>query len=319
MARSATSMIQELGYRLSQFVLSNPTADGAADGSTLVDASLRNYMPTDIAQNNVWIYGSTGNANNADVERRARTWTFSTQTLTFQQSFASQVLGVGPGANDTYEVHLRHRRARILEALNSGVRMLDLLWYREFIDTSITTVQGQWAYTLPSSQNWLAVTDVQVQVSTDTTLVGFPYMSARPFNWKVLPSTTSAVQTLTLQFEVQPPPSRILKIFGVGYAADLTASSNLYLAGAVEGRALEWLYRWAGHQLKMEEAMRSPTFDAKDMMIAARVLSDEAEKIRERLSPTIKPGLIITPGQGDGQITALGQDARYFGAFSNPH
>lgn len=131
---------------MGEYFTSNPTGGTT---TTLVDATLTQWMPAPLGQGTEkflpWVYGTnTADVLNRAVERRAQTWD-GTNTLTFFTG-APWPAAISTGA---YEVHLRWPASRKLEALNEACGQLGLSWYREFVDTSITTASQTWSYALP--------------------------------------------------------------------------------------------------------------------------------------------------------------------------
>jgi len=162
MAKTAQQLIRELAYRLGELRLSTATSAGLA--TTVVDTSLLQHFPGDVAQLNAWAYAVAG--TNAGQERRAKSWAYSSTTLTLYSPGFSALTA----QNDTFEIHLRSQRARKLEAINEAVGMLNLGWFRKVIDGSIETVSTRYRYALPTAVPWSAVDRVELQGGSDSDL-----------------------------------------------------------------------------------------------------------------------------------------------------
>lgn len=281
-----------------------------------MDTALNQYMPVDNAQFYPWIYGSsTADAANVGLSRRGRAWTQSTSTLTlFTPGFpAAMAAGV-------YEIHLRYERDRILEAVNEGIGILDQGWYRTFIDTSITTAQNTWKYTLPSTQNWGQVVGVELQINTDTSIPTYPYASANPWNWRVYSDThpTTGAIVWYIQFGIVPPPDRTLRIWGVSGYGDLTSDADIFAVNSNSERSvLSWVYRWALHNLSDWQVNKLPAGQVDEYRRVSDSLMREAFRLKQELGEPASNGRIAIPGRGDGTVSSSGgTDASYFGVFS---
>lgn len=309
MAKLAVDLVRELANRLGELVVFTSTAAGTT--TSVVSSNLVTYLPSDVSQLNAWVYCSGGTAANVGKETRAKSWTVSTSTLSLYSSGFPQATA----SNDTFELHLRTSRTRKLAAINSGIAKLGLLWYREVIDESLTTAQNQWQYTLPSSVKWSRVSRIEIQVSTDPSLNGYPYASADAWDWEVRRSVSSTgSEVFTLQFGKLPPPGRKIRIFGEAWFSELSSDTDtLPLAGRWEAPALEWLYDWAEYRIMCEQSNILPTsssqrYDEK----ARRRLERQLQELMMTQPP--HPGRIVVPGRGRGQLPYQ-SDPRYLGAF----
>lgn len=293
-----------------ELVLATPTSAGTT--TALIDTKLAQQYPRDVPQLNVWVYGRAGaDAANVGLERRASSWDIDTNTLTLYSPGFPAAITAG-----TYEIHLRQRRKRKLESINAAARQLHLYWYRPFIDESIITTVNTWQYTLPSSQNWARVDDVQIEVNTAQAT--YPYRPARRWNWRVWPEVSAAgVTTWKLQFGHQPPVTRKLRLFGHGFFADLVNDADvLAIQGDWEGPAIEWIYEYAQFSLWEWESNRQPTGQGEkgriwsfDRLMRAR------DKILEMSQPRTN-GKINVPGRGDG-VYSFPTDTGYLAAFQS--
>jgi len=323
-AITALSLVQELSKRNDEYVTSTPTAAGTT--TTLIDTALNQYFPFDVGSGQnlfaAWLYcqaGDTGPPTNVGVERRIKNWAQSSSTLNF---FSGG--GAWPTATTTagtYEINLRAPHKRKLEAINSAVRQLGLTWYRVFEDTSLTTAVNTWTYTIPSADNMMSVTKVELQVATDTTLVGYPYIDASPWNWKPRESTDSTgTKTITLQFGIVPPPSRTIRITMAAYMPDLVNDSdNLAIGGQWQGAALEFIYDWAQYRLAKWQEHNQPAGEFARYQALSREDLQDALQYVLRMAPGPLPGRVIVPGRGTGQFEGSpnANDPSLLGAYQS--
>lgn len=299
MPETALNMVRELGRRMEDLVLATPSSGTT---TTLVDADLQEYLPHDIPakQLNCWVYGCQDVvADNRGIERRGKEWDVDTFTLTFYNAWPAAVTTAG-----TYEVRRHHQRSRATRALNSAIAQLGLYWYREVIDTSLTTAAETWQYTLPSSQNWFNVTRVEIQSQTDATLEaqGFPYDNAYPLGWTTRRAVTSAgVETLVLQFSTIPPEGRKLRVYGEAYHAAIDDDTDvLALSGRWEPMALEWIYDYGVFSLMQWREGRASGGDMEKVRtIGLDRLMRSKERILEQ-APVHGNARVLTPFDGDG-------------------
>lgn len=294
------------------------TATGGST-TTLVDANLDQYWPGGVGQQSapmgIWGYGASDavSTSNRGIERRAKSYTQNTHTIEW--------LAAWPGAISSggYELHWRTPRSRKLEAINSGVRQLGFHWWRSVVDeASITTVANTWQYNLPTTVQWNTVPKLQIQISTDATLVGYPYVDASPWNWAIVPITNSSgVTTYRLQFATIPPPGRIIRVFGEANYNDLVNDSDILPIDATSaGIATEWLYSWAMYQLTRWESVRQPMNNTQWLEQQGAALLKEAQDIRDRFASTPQATRIVTPGKGDGEWpNGIAEDPTYLAAF----
>lgn len=302
-------MIRELGSRMREYAPCSPTAAGGP--TTLIDAKLKQYMPLAIAQLNAWVYACPGaDAANVGKELRASSWDGNTQ-LNFYVPWATNPT-TGP-----YDIHFRFQRARILEAINDGVGQLGLSWYREAQDESLLTATNTWRYTLPNSQNWSQVRRVEIQFNTDVNNIGYPYADASYLNWRARRSvTTGGVEVWYLDFGLQPPPGRTLRVFGEAWYPDLQNDTDtLALAGEWIRPALSWIYAWGQFSLTDWTTNAAASSDLeKTRQRAMDTLNRQKEELLA-LAPAHKPGRIVTPGQGDAMAVPSRSDGDYLGVF----
>jgi hypothetical protein len=213
-APTAVELIRELSERLGDFVLTSPEI--TSNMVQLVDPYLTQYLG---AQNmddvNGWVYGTlAADAGNVGIERRASSWTAGTTTLNLYAPGFPSAIQVGE-----YEIHLRFPRRRKLAALNAGVALMGTSWYRPIYQRMLTTRDNTYRYALDPTINWQSFEAVEIQLTTDPTLVGFPFESSEAYN-PSLESDTDAggVTTWYLQFGALPPAGRSIRILGTaGY------------------------------------------------------------------------------------------------------
>lgn len=312
---SLLTMVRELSTRMQQFVLCTP--EPGALQTTLVCQPLRQNFPNNIPQLNAWFYGPAGvDPANVGAERRARSWTQSNATVTFFDPGWPTAPLIGP-----YECHIRYQRSRLAEAINDGVGQLGLTWYRETIDESLVTAKDKWQYTIPASQNWAQVSHVEIQYSTDSNLIGYPYADAVYLNWRPRRSVdVTGQEAWVIDFGLLPPPGRILRVFGEAFYSDLLADTDaLAIAGKWRRPAMTWIYRWAQFNLNDWKSNASSSLDTQTVRTKALQDLQQAKEDVLAQAPSHQPGRIITPGRGDATIAAARNDRDYLGAFGSMH
>lgn len=224
-------------------------------------------------------------------------------------------------AAGSYEVHPRYDRTLILEWLNDAIGQLGVYWFREVRDQTIQTADLTMAYNLPSTQYWTKVTDVQIEINTSQTVEGFPFASATPWNWNAYPYTDQfGNRQWQIQFGLQPPPGRYLRVFGEAYYPDLSGDGDtLALGGQYERPALAYIFDWVNYRAKEYDSLIGHTTDTDR---SRQKMYDSLNKTREwltsMLQPTHSPAQIATPGRGDGLFSPLGgrDNTQYFGAMN---
>lgn len=311
---TAQQLIRGLGRRMREFFLSNPTSPGSQ--TTLIDLGITKFIPQDIvSQFNAWVSGVPGaDAANVGFEARATSWTVDNATLTlYTPGFPVAVTG-GP-----YEVHIRFPRSDILEAINDAVGQLGMTWYREVKDESLVSVQQQWRYVAPATQHWTIINKIEIQINTDeqATAGGYPFAPADYLNPRVERDVDSTgVEVWAIQFGLQPPPGRIIRLWGEAFYPDVVQDADyLPLAGEWQRPALTWIYSWGQFQLNDWVTNQSPTGETAKIRQQAL---DQLERQKDALlatAPPHKPGMVVTPGRGDGYTVSSPEDWRYLGAF----
>lgn len=312
MAKVALDLIRELGQRMGDYVLVDPTAAGGT--TTVIDADLIQYFPQPLQQFNGWIYcnQNSPNTTNRGLERRAKSWD-GINTVLLYTGFPSPVTG------GDYELHLRHPHSRKIAAINSAIGQLGLTWYRQIVDETIVTQQSTWTYVLPNSQNWANIYRVEIQINLAETQIGYPFADAEYLNWRPRRFVDQAgIETWLLEFGILPPIDRKLRIFAEGFYPQLISDLDvLALAGKWEGGALEWIYDWAEFRLNDSFTNRIPTGEAEKIRQQAL---DRLERQKNDVlvnSPTHLPGRIVTPGHGDAMAFPSPEDWRFLGAFKS--
>lgn len=314
MARTALQLIQQASMLLGDLILSTPTSAGTT--TTLVDNLLRQYVQT-LTQANLWVYGtSTADLANRGEERRASAFTRASDTLSFEVDWPTAI------TTGSYEVHPRYQRRLILEWLNDAVGQLGIYWYRDARDESIETEDLTRVYNIPNTQYWTKIHDVQIEVLTSSLVVGMPYVSARPWNWNAY-SYTDPYGNLfwQIQFGSQPPPGRLLRIFGEAFYPELANDSDtLALSGQYERPALQYLIDWTKYRAMEYDSLIGRTTDTDK---ARQKMFDSLNKTRDLLAsmlqPTHKQARVNNPYYpGNGQLYGgYGiNDPNYFGATS---
>lgn len=298
--------------------------------TTLIDPTLTQYWPQAAGAANEnfmpWVYGPTStygssstwaDTGNRGFYRRAIMWD-GTNVLTFS-SGATWPSAITTG---TYEVYIREDPTRILEAINSAVGQLSLWWYREFVDTSITTATQTWTYAMPSAQYTATIWQIEYQVDTNVNDIGFPYADAKTLDWELREAVdTNGNLTQTIQFAVLPPPNRTLRIRGEAYFPDLVNDGDvLAIAGRWERPCLGWIYKYAMYLLDSWLAERVPQGDAMRYEQRESILLQEAEQLKNEMRRAHKPGRIVVPGKGRGLLgfPNLADSPQFLAGFNSP-
>ena len=288
---------------------------GSDIAPSMIDQGLAQYLPADHQQLYCWVYGAEGvPAGNAGYQRRARDWNHSASTLTIHTPFPQPVVAQG-----VYEIHLRLRRDRYVEALNQAIMQLQLSWYRPVIDESIMTQVNHWEYPLPSTYKWTQLHRVEIQTSIAPEMVGYPYRGADYLNWKVdrYVADDRTVQYL-LRFAYQPPPERKLRLYGEAMQQRLTNEDDLLVLDDQWAEpARNWILQYAQWLCLGWEAQRQPAGQAdRYLMLRDRLLQDKKELLK--LKPVHANARLKVPGRGDASLPFFHGDS-YFGVFGDPH
>lgn len=316
MSVTAQAAVRELMQRFDALTLSTPTGGTT---TTLIDASLNQYFPNDLVSSPgffPFVYGSPDVvAGNVGATRRARSWTASTSTLTFGYAWPTAVTAAG-----TYEV-LTHQlpRARFMQAVNEGVNKLGLMWYRDVIDESLTTLANTWAYTIPASLNLIKDTiRVYMQIAPDLSTFPFARAEDMGLGWEVREQISSiGTRVLTLQFNRLQPIGRTIRLTGQGFYSAFTADSDiLATAGPWEGAALTWVYQYAEHLVNGWLAEKVPAGETEKYRVKALTILMEERQIVQDLIRSHAGGRILVPGT-DGSYGGPGDSWRWLGAYTS--
>lgn len=311
MAKTARTLIRELGSRLQEYILCTPQAGGA---TALHDPSLLMFFPQQIQQFNGWVYcAGSVDGPNMGLERRGQQWTTDGTLQLYPPGFPAPITG------GEYEIHMRYPRARLVEALNAAIGQLGLNWFRNWQDDSIITQANRWIYPLPADQNWANVYRVEIQINLSEDQVGYPYADAEYLNWRPRVWTDNlGVETWALEFGLLPPPDRKLRVFGEQYFSDITSDDDLLpIAGKWERAALDWCYDYAEFRLQWWLTNKQPTAEADKLrQQALDRLENQKNEILQN-APAHRPGRIVTPGHGDAMAFPSPEDWRYLGAFKS--
>jgi hypothetical protein len=309
MAKTALQLIRELGSRLNEYVLSRPQAGG---GTALHDPGLLMYFPQQLNQFNGWVYcASSQDAQNYGLERRGQQWTVDGTLGLYSPGFPAPITG------GEYEIHMRYPRARLVEALNSGIGQLGLTWYRDWMDESIVTQQSTWRYIPPLAQYWANIYRVEIEINLSETQIGYPYADAEYLNWRARRYVDMlGNENWVIEFGILPPPNRKLRIFGEGYYPEMQTDADvLPLAGKWERGATDWIYDWAEFRLNWWLTNKQPTAEAEKTRQQAMDRLEQQKNELLQNSPSHRPGRIVTPGHGDAMAFPSPEDWRYLGAF----
>lgn len=313
MGQVARSLIRELSERVSDFALSTPGPGGT---TTLIDPDLRQYFPQPISQFNGWVYCpmDSPDALNRGVERRGQAWDPTASALQLYAPGFPQTITAGE-----YEIRMRFRRDRVLKALNSAIGQLGLTWYRKICDESVVTRVNNWIYYPANTINWSQIYRVEIQINTSPDQIGYPYADADYLNWRPRYWTDDqGNETWAIEFGIQPPPDRQLRIFAEGYYPQLVDDDDvLAISGKWEGGALEWIYDFAEFRLNDSLTNRIPTGEAEKIRQQAM---DRLERQKNDIlvnAPSHQPGRVVTPGHGDAMAFPSPEDWRFLGAFKS--
>jgi len=310
MAQTALDLVRELGQRMGDLVISDPTSGGGT--TTLVDSTLVQYFPLPLQQFNGWVYAnqSSPNALNRGLERRGKAWD-GVSTLTLYTGFPQPITG------GDYELHMRFPHARKLAAINSAVSQLGLTWYRQIVDESIITEQATWQYDVTSLANWATIYRIEIQINLSETQIGYPFADAEYLNWRPRRFVDAlGTEHWLIEFGILPPIDRKLRIFGEGFYPVLHNDLDvLAIAGKWEGGALEWIWDWAEFRLNDQFTNRIPTGEAEKIRQQALDRLERQKNDILSAAPSHLPGRIVTPGHGDAMAFPSPEDWRYLGAF----
>lgn len=307
MPSSAVDIVRELGYRWAGMSLSTPNAVGGT--TTLIDSGLDGDFPDTTPGLNVWVYGGLdAPALNIGVERRSVSWAQPSHTLSFTQAWPTAIIAQG-----TYEVYRRTRRSRLVAALNAGIGQIGMYWFRPFIDLSLRTVEGQYRYVLPSSQNWSSVNRIEIEGPVAPSFVGYPY--AQVNGWGVEEDQTGGVRTLYLQFSEPLPAGQRLRIHGEGFFPNIELDTDsVDFAGPTEQIALEWALDYAEFKLDSWILNMGSSLDQqKAHAMRQNKLMDLLADIKRSL-PSPKNVRVVTPLSGDGRLRSGRRDPTMIGA-----
>lgn len=294
-APTAIELIRELSQRLGDYVLAAPTA--TSNKVQLVDPYLtQHFGVNDMDDVNAWVYGTlAADAGNVGMERRAASWTAQTTTLNlYAPGFPVPIQG------GDYEIHLRFPRARKLAALNAGVALMGTSWYRAVYQRVLTTRASTYRYALDPTVNWQSFQAVEIQLTTDPTLVGFPFESSEAYNPSIEPHTDEGgVTTWYLQFGTLPPVGRAIRVLATtGYDTLVADGDVLPLPSDIGGKAVEWLYEYAQWALFAWDMNRQPTGQ---LDRAAQQAQLHLQKALQDLKDYARAGStqpLVTPGFG---------------------
>ncbi len=320
-APTAAGLVAELAQRMGDYVLVSASTSGTA--TVLIDPTLDQDITEDVPSDlNTWVYGvmtpvlgyTPCDTANRGVERRAKSYTQASHALGLYAAMPT-VMQTG-----NYELHSRHARSRKLAALNSAVALLNLAWYRDVWDTSLTTAANQWSYTLPTNILWTAVKQVEIQMLTSGSFATYPYADAMQWDYRIYPQTAAnGTKTWSLQFGVQPPPGRTLRIIGrAAYAAMVNEDDILPIPDAW-GEAQEWIYDWAKFRLWEFEAARQPSGQTERIRQEAQASLQQALMQMQENRPQLPNVRVAVPGMGTGQYPLGGEleDPMFLAAFSS--
>ncbi len=323
-APTAAGLVAELAQRMGDYIVASGAAPiGTGSTTVLTDPMLDQWITEDVTSDlNVWVYGiatttlgyTPADANNRGVERRGKSYTQSSHSIGL---YAAMPQAIQTG---NYEVHPRHARSRKLAALNSAVSLLNLAWFRDVWDTSLTTAANQWSYTLPTNILWTAVKQVEIQMLTTGSFATYPYADAMQWDYRIYPQTdASGNKTWSLQFGVMPPPNRTLRIIGRAAYAAMAAEGDILPVPDAWAEALEFVYDWAAFRLWEFEENRQPTGQTERIRQAKQDRLQQALMQLQENRPQLPNVRVAVPGMGTGQYPLGGEleDPMFLAAFSS--
>jgi len=313
LAQVARTLIRELSERIGDLVIATPSGGGTG---SLIDSDLLQYFPQPLTQFNGWVYGtdSVPTAANRGIERRGKQWIPDNNILLlYPPGFP------GPIQGGEYEISMRYPRHRKMAALNSAISQLGLLWYRQIVDETLVTEVNRWIYEPDPVQNWANIYRVEIQINTAEEQIGYPFADAEYLNWRSRRWVdTLGAEHWAIEFAIQPPPDRTLRIFGEGFYPNLQFDDDvLAIAGKWEGGALEWVYDWAEFRLNDSISNRLPTGEAERIRQQALDRLERQKNDVLNNAPSHMPGRIVTPGHGDAMAFPSPEDWRFLGAFKS--
>ncbi len=320
-APTAAGLVAELAQRMGDYILA--TASFTAATNTLTDPLLDQWITEDVTSDlNAWVYGvatttlgyTLAAVGTRGVEQRAKSYTLSSHTLGL---YAGMPAAMSFG---NYEIHPRHARSRKMAALNSAVSLLNLGWYRDVWDTSLTTVANQWSYTLPTSILWTAVKQVEIQMLTSGSFATYPYADAMQWDYRIYPQTdATGAKTWSLQFGVMPPPGRTLRVIGRAAYAAMAAESDILPLPDAWSEAQEWIYDYAEFRLWQFEQARQPSGQTERIRQVKQDALMQALQAMMENRPQLPNVRVAVPGMGTGQYPMGGEleDPMFLAAFSS--
>jgi hypothetical protein len=164
----------------------------------------------------------------------------------------------------------------------------------------LTTRDNTYRYALDPTINWQSFEAVEIQLTTDPTLVGFPFESSEAYNPSLESDTDSGGTTVWyLQFGALPPSGRSIRILGTAGYDQLVADGDvLPLPDDIGGKAVEWLYEYAEYKLFSWDMNRQPTGQ---LDRAAQQAQLHLQKALQDLKDYARSGArrrLIVPGSG---------------------
>lgn len=252
--------------------------------------------------NNAWLYyAGTQAASNTGLEKRILTYDGANTGGTFY--FAGSLLTAG-SVGDQYDIHTRWSHQDKLHAINRGIRALPNGFWRRVVDMSITTQQYQWAYTVPSSIQEIWGLEIQMStifsgssmLSVGASGTGFPFADANYLGWSVRQGAdSSGGMQRVLQFAAQPPPGRILRIYGRGIMGTVGSDLAVLSVGSddYDSRLVEFLLDKAQRYLWEQLAASGP---ATDVTRAMKMMTTSGEIDPQHLVMPFPSRDSLTPG-----------------------
>jgi hypothetical protein len=309
--------------------------------TTVIDTGLRKFLPVDQGQDrwSPWVYCISRNSSDPppivegdglDIggeeldldpfgmdpdEQRARQWSYSSATLTLHTPGFS----TATATKDTFEIHLKTRRSRKLEAINDAIGQLGIYWPRPVVDETVVTAENTWRYTL--TEDWAKIRSVEIEVREDFATTGYPFQSADRYDWSVYREVSSSgVETWYLQFKDPPPAGKTLRIRGDAFYSALSADTDvLPLSGNWEGVAIPWIRDWAIYRLKEEILEGAPNFEVEKALSVVQSRLMKAKQAVLEMAPSLENGRVIIPGFGTAQHAYGHGDSSYLGALRIDH
>lgn len=239
---------------ISDLFASTVTANGAADGSTLIDDALKDIIDDNLLQpNNVASFLIvTGDAANEERTITSKV----TDTATMRRNFSTQI-----DVNDTYELHRQFSAAEKDRAVTAALDLVfPMVW--KPITFDVTIVADQFDYDITSAGFYNDTPHQLLRVSKNDT-----ELTAKIYDWDIRYDVGGAIKLhLFTRFET----GITLRLFGIAKPTLTDISGNDLLI--LSSRAAMYLY---------ETNLSSVQFDS--IQVVERALALQTRLFNERV------------------------------------